>query len=88
MKTSKVSYLPKVSALMFSMNRPKSLKRLIRAIRNYVDEIVIIDSLLGSMHRKPGEEFSFAKIYWLSPIGMIGLYGLMMKYLAGSSWRI
>lgn len=88
MKTSKVSYPPKVSALIFSMNRPKSLRRLIKTVKNYVDEIVIIDSSLESIHRKLREEFSFAKVYWLPPIGMADLYyGIGLK-LVGNDWVI
>lgn len=63
----------KVSALIFSMNKIDMVESLVSKIKNYVDEVVIIDSSSKRNHEILKERVKSARIYWFSPVGMADL---------------
>lgn len=63
--------MTKVSALIFSMNRIENVIRLANKLRDYVDEIVIVDSSDRRNYEILRRKLKFARIYWLPPIGML-----------------
>ena len=66
--------LPTISALIFSMNRVENVLRLAEKLKDYVDEVVIIDSSDKEKFEELKKRLSFARIYWLPPIGVVELY--------------
>ena len=76
----------KISALIFSMNRIENVIKLAKLIKDYVDEIVIIDSSSRRNFEILKRKLKFAKIYWLPPIGMADLYYQIGINLCSHDW--
>ena len=57
----------KILTLIFSMNRTENVIKLANLIKDYVDEIVIIDSSLRRNFEILKRKLKFAKVYWLPP---------------------
>lgn len=66
--------LPTISALIFSMSRVENVLRLAEKLKDYVDEVVIIDSSDKEEFEELRKRLSFARTYWLPPIGVVELY--------------
>jgi len=76
----------KVSALIFSMNRIENVIRLANKIKDYVDEIVIVDSSSRKNFEILKRKLKFAKVYWLPPIGVVELYRQIGINLCSNDW--
>lgn len=63
----------KVSTLIFSMNRVENVAELCEKLRDYVDEIVVVDSSDKEKFDWLKEKMPFARIYWFPPIGVVEL---------------
>ncbi|MEM2260631.1 MAG: hypothetical protein QXY65_06160 [Candidatus Methanomethylicaceae archaeon] len=63
-----------ISTLIFSMNRVENVLKLAEKLKDYVDEIVIIDSSNEEKFEELKKKLPFARIYWFPPLGMVELY--------------
>ncbi|MEM1671531.1 MAG: hypothetical protein QXT86_05725 [Archaeoglobaceae archaeon] len=75
-----------ISALIFSMNRVENVVKLSEKIKDYVDEIVIIDSSDKEKFEEMKNRIPYAKIYWLPPLGMVELYYKIGLELCKNDW--
>lgn len=74
------------SALIFSMNRVEDVIKLANKIKNYLDEIVVIDSSEKEKFELLKNKIPFAKIYWLPPLGMVELYYKIGLDVCNDDW--
>ncbi|MEM0265826.1 MAG: hypothetical protein QXM23_00885 [Archaeoglobaceae archaeon] len=75
-----------ISALIFSMNRVENVVKLSEKIRDYVDEIVIIDSSDKEKFEEMKNNIPYAKIYWLPPLGMADFYYKIGLEICKNEW--
>jgi hypothetical protein len=77
----------KISAVIFTKDNQEKVSHLVKEIRNYVDEIVIIDSSnqdnLKILKQKNGK---YAKIYHFPPLGYADPFHLLGSQLANNEW--
>ena len=78
----------RISALLFSMNDIEKISNIANKIKNYVDEIIIIDSSNDENFYIIEGRVPFAHIYRLPPIGMADLYYQIGLNLTHNNWVI
>ena len=76
----------KISALIFSMNRIENVISLVNKIKDFVDEVVIVDSSQRKNFEILKRKLKFAKVYWLPPIGVVELYHQIGINLCSNDW--
>ncbi|MDK2876579.1 MAG: hypothetical protein PWQ22_989 [Archaeoglobaceae archaeon] len=76
----------KISALIFSMNRVENVIKLANKLKDYVDEIVIVDQSSDQNYKKLKENLDFCNIYWIPPIGVAELYYKVGMSLCKYDW--
>lgn len=75
-----------VSALIFSKDRVENVVKLAEKLKNYVDEIVVIDSSEKEKFEWMKEKISFAKVYWFPPLGIADFYYKIGLELCQNEW--
>lgn len=75
-----------ISALIFSMNRVGDVIKTSEKLRDYLDEIIVIDSSEKEKFNLLKNEIPYAKVYWLPPLGMADLYYKIGLQLSSNDW--
>jgi len=75
-----------VSALIFSMNKVDRVIKLATKLRDFVDEIVIIDSSKREYYEILRQKLGFARVYWVPPSGCVELLYQLGINLTKNNW--
>jgi len=76
----------KISVLIFSMNKVDRVIQLATKLRDFVDEIVVVDSSKKRNYELLKRKIPFAKVYWVPPIGVVELYYQLGLNITRNKW--